>query len=661
MATEISILDAFSQLTREKSLDRAEVIELVKAGMLAAVRRKYGPEANADILVDPATGEINIYRLMEIVPDEESVEDPSRQMTAAEAKELPYDEPWGEGDPEPGQYAEIPLDFRTFGRNAIQAAKQMIIQKVREEERERIRQEYADRVGELVSGTVQQVDRGNALVVLDRRTEALLPAREQVRREYLRQGETVRALLLDIRESTKGPQLILSRTHPDFVRALFALEVPEVFQGIVEIRAIAREPGSRSKIAVWSRDSHVDPVGACVGLKGSRVQAVVSELGGERIDIVPWSDDTRQFIAQSLSPAEVYKIILHEPEGDDEGDDLFGERFRTFRAQRFRGPTAAPAPFQPASPEETAAALEASKVARQERAARDEEAREVLAEEAREVQGEEPVAAPPAEPTGAAAKAEATASERPAPERPAPPAERERRATVVCAEDQLSLAIGRSGQNVRLASKLTGYRIDLVSKQDYLAKEEEILFGRRSAPEPAAGALAAQESEDFALAELPGISPETVQALTTAGYRTFEDVIDLEHEDLEAIEGVDEGAAGLIMKFIDELTVEVDEEWDEETGEFVESAPGEEDDETGGEEEDDEAGEEDEAGGEVEDDEAGVEEGALAAAEDAEDVGEPGAEDGEAPGEAAAEERTADAEPEADESDAEPEEKRDES
>ena len=195
MAAEISILDAFSQLTREKSLDRSEVIELVKAGMLAAVRRKYGAEANADILVDPATGEINIYLLKEVVPDEESVEDPSRQMTAAEAKELPYDEPWGEGDPEPGQYAEIPLDFRTFGRNAIQAAKQMIIQKVREEERERIRQEYADRVGELVSGTVQQVDRGNALVVLDRRTEALLPAREQVRREYLRQGETVRALL----------------------------------------------------------------------------------------------------------------------------------------------------------------------------------------------------------------------------------------------------------------------------------------------------------------------------------------------------------------------------------------------------------------------------------------------------------------------------------
>ncbi|HJR53614.1 MAG TPA: transcription termination factor NusA, partial [Gemmatimonadota bacterium] len=371
----MEILDAFGQLTREKAIDKSEVIELVKAGMLAAVRRNHGPEANADILVDPASGEISIYLLKEVVEDEERLEDPSRQMTIEQAKALPYvNEPWGDGEPQPGQVAEIPLDFRQFGRNAIQAAKQMIIQKVREEERNRIRDEYEDRIGELVSGTVQQVDRGNALVFLDRRTEAIMPAREQVRREYLRQGETVRALLLDIKESTKGPQLILSRTHPDFVKALFALEVPEVYQGIVEIRAIAREPGSRSKIAVWSRDPHVDPVGACVGLKGSRVQAVVSELGGERIDIVPWTDDPRQFIAQALSPADVYKIILHERGEVDDGG-LFSESLRGSPFQtkpRFRGPTAAPAPFQPASPEETAAALEASKAARARREARKE-------------------------------------------------------------------------------------------------------------------------------------------------------------------------------------------------------------------------------------------------------------------------------------------------
>lgn len=543
----MELLDAFGQLTREKALDRSEVIELVKAGMLAAVRRKYGAEANAEILVDPATGEISIYLLKQVVGTDDDVEDPSRQMTVAEAKTLPHDEPWGGGEPEPGMVAEIPLDFRTFGRNAIQAAKQMIIQKVREEERERIREEYADKVGQLVTGTVQQVDRGNALVFLDRRTEAILPAREQVRREYLRQGEAVRTLLLDIKETSKGPQLILSRTHPDFVRQLFALEVPEVYQGIVEIRAIAREPGSRSKIAVWSRDPHVDPVGACVGLKGSRVQAVVSELGGERIDIVPWTDDPRQFIAQSLSPAQVYKIILHEPGGAIDDSGLFGMTFRRspfVKPQpRFRGPTAAPAPFQPASPEETAAVLEESKAALQE-AARREAALEAGEEEEEEVEAEEllPV---------------------------------EKRATVVCAEDQLSLAIGRAGQNVRLASKLTGYKIDLISKSDYLAKEEEVLFGRKAAePEPHAATAAGAppgEAVDFPLTAVPGIQSETVEALAAHGYTTFNDIINLEAEELAAIPGIDARTAEVLMEIIDQLTIEVDEEWDEEAGEYVEA------------------------------------------------------------------------------------------
>ena len=541
MVTEI--LDAFSQITREKALDRTEVVDLVKAGMLAAVRRKYGAEANADIVVDPSTGKIGIYLLKEVVADEEGLEDPSRQMTVAEAKELPYvNEPWGEGEPQPGQVAEIPLEVSDFGRNAIQAAKQMIIQKVREEERNRIRAEYADKVGQLVSGTVQQVDRGNALVFLDRRTEALLPAREQVRREYLRQGETIRSLLLDIRETNKGPQLVLSRTHPDFVKALFALEVPEVYQGIVEIRAIAREPGSRSKIAVWSRDPHVDPVGACVGLKGSRVQAVVSELGGERIDIVPWTDEPREFIAQALSPAQVYKIMLQEPGGADESG-LFGESFGAAAVkarQRFRGPTAAPAPFQPASPEETAAALEAAKVSREEAARR---------------------ASQPSAEEEAVGRREAAAE---VPEKPGPP---EKRATVVCAEDQLSLAIGRSGQNVRLASKLTGYRIDLVSKADYLAQEEAALFGRRE--EPAEAPAPSEEAGEIALADIPGIDAETATALAAGGYGSFEDIINLEHEDLSAIPGITPETATQLMRLIDELTVEVEEEWDEEEGGFV--------------------------------------------------------------------------------------------
>ena len=601
----MEILDAFGQLTREKAIDKSEVIELVKAGMLAAVRRNHGAEANADILVDPASGEISIYLLKEVVEDEEHLEDSSRQMTVEQAKALPYvNEPWGDGDPQPGQIAEIPLDFRKFGRNAIQAAKQMIIQKVREEERNRIRDEYEGRVGELVSGTVQQVDRGNALVFLDRRTEAIMPAREQVRREYLRQGETVRALLLDIKESTKGPQLILSRTHPDFVKALFALEVPEVYQGIVEIRAIAREPGSRSKIAVWSRDPHVDPVGACVGLKGSRVQAVVSELGGERIDIVPWTDDSRQFIAQALSPADVYKIILHERGGVDDGglfSELRGSPFQT--KPRFRGPTAAPAPFQPASPEETAAALEASKVARARREAELEspaavpgEAEASMAESAAPEDGEE------------AAGVEGEAERSP-----------EKRATVVCAEDQLSLAIGRSGQNVRLASKLTGYKIDLVSKQEYLAKEEEILFGRKPEPTAEARAEAVAEAaaggEDFPLSEVPGVTPEAVAALTAAGFRTFEDIINLERQELAAVAGIDAASVDVLMRMIDELTVEVDEEWDEVAGEYVESATEPEVIEVSDEAAEAEAGP---GGEEVEDEAAGEEPGDSEAADGAE-------------------------------------------
>ncbi|MGH7564918.1 MAG: transcription termination factor NusA [Gemmatimonadota bacterium] len=548
MVTEI--LDAFSQLTREKALDRTEVVDLVKAGMLAAVRRKYGAEANADIVIDPTTGKIGIYLLKEVVGDEESLEDTSRQMTVAEAKALPFvNEPWGDGEPQPGQVAEIPLEVSDFGRNAIQAAKQMIIQKVREEERNRIRAEYADKVGQLVSGTVQQVDRGNALVFLDRRTEALLPAREQVRREYLRQGESIRTLLLDIRETNKGPQLVLSRTHPDFVKALFALEVPEVYQGIVEIRAIAREPGSRSKIAVWSRDPHVDPVGACVGLKGSRVQAVVSELGGERIDIVPWTDEPREFIAQALSPAQVYKIKL---QGGPDESRLFSESFATTSVkarQRFRGPTAAPAPFQPASPEETAAALEAAKISREEAARRATQA------------AEEEAVAP--EETETPERPEAVESSEP----PQPP---EKRATVVCAEDQLSLAIGRSGQNVRLASKLTGYRIDLVSKADYLAQEEAVLFGRR----PETIAAPPETPEEFALADIPGIDAQTAAALATGGYRSFDDIINLDYEELSAIPGITPETATRLVQLIDDLTVEVDEEWDDEEGDFVTSEAG---------------------------------------------------------------------------------------
>lgn len=493
-----SILDAFTQITRERAINRDELLEMVKEGLRAGVRRKYGPEADAEVWVDPASGAIRIFLARQVV---EQVENPEAQISVEEARQLDLEgkEEVNVGDTVSSPDWEIPI--AEFGRNAVQAVKQMIVQKVREEERNKVRAEYAHRIGELLSGTVQQVEYGNCLIFLNRQTEAFLPAREQVRREHWRQGDTVRAVLIDIRETTKGPQLILSRTSPAFLKVLFQLEVPEIMQGIVEIRAIAREPGSRSKIAVYSRDDHVDPVGACVGLKGSRVQAVVSELAGERIDIVQWTDEPKAFIERALSPAEVYRIILQD-------EETVGEKA----------------------------------------------------------------------------------------------------ATVVVAPDQLSLAIGRSGQNVRLASKLTGYRLDLISKEEYIAREKELLFGGKkdifkpmpppdaeaplaperpdvgdwtretaAGPAGAAAELASRFSgENFSLAEVPGLDPDTVQRLADAGYRTFDDILDLDEADLLQVEGISPEAAKVLMDLINELTVEIEDEYDE-----AEAAPGGEQGEEG--------------------------------------------------------------------------------
>jgi N utilization substance protein A len=487
----VNVLDALGQITRERAISREELLEMMKAGLLAGVKRKFGPEANADISVDPATGTIRIFLVKEVV---EQVENPAGQISVEEARKLDLE---GKEEVTVGDTVSSPeweVEIGEFGRNAVQAVKQMIVQKVREEERNKVRAEYAHRIGELLSGTVQQVERGNCLIFLNRQTEAILPAREQVRREHWRQGDTVRAALIDIRETTKGPQLILSRVSPSFLKALFQLEVPEIMQGIVEIRVMAREPGSRSKIAVYSRDDHVDPVGACVGLKGSRVQAVVSELAGERIDIVQWTDEPKSFIERSLSPAEIYRIIIQD-------EETVGEKA----------------------------------------------------------------------------------------------------ATVVVAPDQLSLAIGRSGQNVRLAAKLTGYRLDLISKEEYIAREKELLFGGKrdifkplppveGTPEPgtegqaeaeaelaAAGSKAETaaelasrfSAENFSLADVPGVDPATAERLAEAGFRTFEDIIDLEEEELLKVSGITPEAAKALMDLIQELTVEVDEEYDE-----AEPAPG---------------------------------------------------------------------------------------
>ena len=261
------IQEALGQIAREKNVDPELVRETLQVGLVQAVKKKFGPNTNVDVVLDPKSGRISVARRLSIVAE---VVDPQIEISLEDA--LRYDDSAAIGSD-----LVIPLPIDQFGRNAIQAAKQVVIQRVREAERDRVYREYQDRVGELVRGTVQQVDRGNVIVKLER-SEAVLPVREQISRDHYRQGDYIRAYVSGVERSTKGPQVTLSRTHPDFLVKLFESEVPEIADGVVEIKAVAREPGTRSKIAVHSNDERIDPVGACVGIKGARVQAVVREL-----------------------------------------------------------------------------------------------------------------------------------------------------------------------------------------------------------------------------------------------------------------------------------------------------------------------------------------------------------------------------------------------
>ncbi len=425
------IVAAFRDMAATKSLSQDELYDLMKDGIMAGLARIHGPNVQAEIDIHEDTGEMEIVVLKRVV---EEVEDSSSEISLTEAR-------WDDPGFEVGDVMEIPVDFSQFGRNAVMAMKQRIVQRVREGERQRIREEFNDRVGELLSGEVQQIERGKIVVMLNRArdAEAIIPWKEQNPRERFRQGDPIRAVLKKVEESPKGPRLILSRADPLFVEALFRLEVPEIYQGIVEIKERAREVGGRTKIAVWSRDESIDPVGACVGLKGSRVQAVVNELGGERIDIVPWHPDTEIFARRALAPARVAKVVS-DPE------------------------------------------------------------RQVI--------------------------------------------------TAIVDEDQLSLAIGRNGQNVRLASQLIGWQIDLYGSREWLERGADLaLFG--AGPDEGDETY---EMADFPLGEL-GLAPETLAALEGAGYSTFLAIIDLERDDLLAIPGVTEEAADRILAIIDELTV----------------------------------------------------------------------------------------------------------
>lgn len=437
MNNATQVLAAFRELALNKNISRDELYDLIKDGIFAALAKRYGPNVEAEIHIDEETGRIDITVLKEVVAE---VEDSSREISLEEAR-------WDDPEFEVGDILEVPVEFADFGRNAVMAAKQRMLQRVREGERQKIIDEYADRVGELLSGEVQQADRGKLVVMLNRTREAdaIIPWKEQNPRERFRQGEAIRAVLKKVEESPKGPRLILSRADPQFVGALFRLEVPEIQQGIVEIRGIAREVGGRTKLAVSSRDESIDPVGACVGLKGSRVRAVVQELGGERIDIVPWHPDPEVFAKRALAPARVAKVVS------------------------------------------------------------DFEHRVI---------------------------------------------------TAIVDEDQLSLAIGRNGQNVRLASQLIGWEINLFGSREWLERgADEALFG---------GGTAAPgddyETTDFPLQALD-LAPATLAALEAAGYTTFFDVIDLEREDLLRIPAIGPDEADHVLALIEELTVE------DETGE----------------------------------------------------------------------------------------------
>jgi N utilization substance protein A len=436
MANATDVVSAIKELTTSKQLERGEMIDLLKDGLHAALVKRYGPNVRAEISIDELKGTIRIVVLKTVV---EAVEDPGTQVTLEEAR---FEDP----DFQVGDVLEEEVPFSEFGRTAVQAAKQRIIQRVREGERTRIREEFSGKVGDLLPGEVQQIERGKIVVMLNRfrEAEAIIPYREQNHREHFHQGDSIRAVLKRIEETPKGPRLILSRADPMFVKALFKIEVPEIQQQIVEIRATAREAGSRTKISVISRDDAIDPVGACVGLKGSRVQAVVNELGGERIDIVPWSPDPERFAKLSLAPARVARVFS-DPDS------------RTIQA--------------------------------------------------------------------------------------------------IVDEDQLSLAIGRNGQNVRLASELTGWKIDLYSSREWLERGGE---GPLFAPLPSAEEQAVKVS----LTELEGLSADLVKVLADNGKRTLKDILDLEREDVDKLDGMTPELAEKLMGFLNELTEESGDESD---------------------------------------------------------------------------------------------------
>ena len=422
-ANKLELLQIADAVAREKAIDRKIVLGAMEDAIAKAARSRYGSETEVRAEIDPKSGELHLSRHMLVV---DAVENPSSQITLDEARRH-------HPAAQVGDTIADKLPPLEYGRIAAQSAKQVIVQKVREAERDRQYDEYKDRIGDIVNGIVKRVEYGNVVVDLGR-GEAIVRRDEMLPREVFRNGDRIRAYIYDVRREQRGPQIFLSRTHPQFMSKLFAQEVPEIYDGIVEVKAVARDPGSRAKIAVVSRDSSVDPVGACVGMRGSRVQAVVNELQGEKIDIIPWSQDIATFVVNALAPAEVAKVVLDE--------------------------------------------------------------------------------------------------------------ERER-IEVVVPDQQLSLAIGRRGQNVRLASQLTGWDIDILTEQEELERRQA-------------------EFENRTRMFIDSLNVDEVigQLLASEGFTSVEELAMVDTKEIAGIEGFDDDTAAELQTRAQEHLAKIEAELD---------------------------------------------------------------------------------------------------
>ena len=428
-APNLEMLTIADAVSREKSITREEVLEAMAQAVARAGKQKYGPEHDIRALIDPKTGEMELSRHREVVEALEDEEHANIAIPLSEAK-------FYQEDLEIGDFLIEPLPPIDLGRIAAQSAKQVIVQKVRESERAVQYADFKDRKGEIINGLVKRVEFGNVTVDLGR-SETTMRRDELIPRELFRVGDRIRAYIFDVREEQRGPQVFLSRTHPIFLAKLFAMEVPEIYEGIVEIKAVARDPGSRAKIAVISNDSAVDPVGACVGMRGSRVQAVVKELQGEKVDIIPWTEDQAGFVVNALQPAEVSRIVIDEEAG---------------------------------------------------------------------------------------------------------------RVEVVVPDEQLSLAIGRRGQNVRLASNLTGWEIDISTEAESSEKRQ------REFQERTALFAQALDADEF-IANL----------LATEGFADIDDVANAGADALAQLDGFDDDLATELharaVAFIEQQEIEMQTKW----------------------------------------------------------------------------------------------------